>query len=543
MFFFDSWARDIASGDWLTRKPLHPFVSWQAEVANIYFRENPDEKNRVDTIAHGLEPARLLWNEWYGGSQFHQEPLYPYLIAATYRLAGSDPRWVFLWQMLLGIGTNLLIYQITRRHFGETAGLIALSLATFCGPLVMYELILQRTALQVFWSLLLVEVVEYAYTTRCGSAWLGAGIVSGFGILLNSTLLPFSISILLFLAWSVRRSMGKAFHRIVPFCAGISLVLIPLVIRNQAVHAPLFSVSSVGPMAFVAVNTIDYHPEVGFWVSLDYVPRIMGKTHGRFLPAVIETMRTHPNATSYMQQFGRKLESALHWYEKPSNENFYYFRLCSSTLRCMPITFAFIGPLGLLGLCLASRRISLHLFPLLMTALAFLPLVIFYVVSRLRAPFFSMLIPFAAYAIVSITKNLRRRNVILATLQIVSIAILTIWICRPLPPDVDLIRPADYMAGLTCYYIPEAQQAASHGEWIRAVNAITEALQMEPGFVRETSRLSSKRIMKASQREVVAIFSDLHRLHSMILLHCGRSPEAKAALMRACELSDVAAQH
>ena len=65
-------------------------------------------------------PEHKLWDDWYGQKRFHQEPLYPYLVAATYRLWGDDVRHVFAWQLLLGWETNVLIYLLAPNYLAKS---------------------------------------------------------------------------------------------------------------------------------------------------------------------------------------------------------------------------------------------------------------------------------------------------------------------------------------------------------------------------------------------------------------------------------------
>src|SRR5262245_48647957 len=72
---FHRWALTIVNGDWLGRSDFHPFHPWQIAVA-----------------------AKEQWARWYG-HVYHQEPLYPYLVALIYRIAPREPISVILFQM------------------------------------------------------------------------------------------------------------------------------------------------------------------------------------------------------------------------------------------------------------------------------------------------------------------------------------------------------------------------------------------------------------------------------------------------------------
>lgn len=540
MSFFDAWARDIASGDWLTRRPHHPYVSWHREVAEIYFRQHPAERERLRQRAADGDAGRALWNEWNGGVQFHQEPLYPYFVAVVYRLAGPDVRWVFLFQMALGVATNLLIYRIARRHFGEMAGAIAALFATLCPIFLFYELLLLRTAFQIFFSLLLVDVVDGACGRESRLSWLLAGLVAGAGLVLNSVLLPFAAGVIFLLAWRHHSAVRRFATFAGWYSVGVMSSMVPVVSRNAAVGAPLLSTSSIGPAAIATANTVDYDPKRGFDVSLVYVPRIMAACGGRMLPAAVGAWQTHPGILSVLRQAGQKLGWAWRWYEKPNNENLYYFELHSRVLRNLPISFAVIGPLGFVGLLLALRRTASHTVLLLMAATCFLPLVLFYVLSRFRAPFVAILVPFAAYACVKIADECRRRRIVGAATMIAIVAAAAVWTTRPLPPGMPLIRPADYAAPVAIYYVPEAQAAARRGQWGRAADLMAEALSEEAPFLRDIGLAPGQRAPREDERTFVLVMADLRRMAAIAFEQSGRIAEEEAARSRASELFAVA---
>ena len=55
-----------------------------------------------------------IWDRWYHGNRFHQEPLYAYTLAALWTVfADSAPQALFVLQMLLGIWTVGLLFGLT----------------------------------------------------------------------------------------------------------------------------------------------------------------------------------------------------------------------------------------------------------------------------------------------------------------------------------------------------------------------------------------------------------------------------------------------
>jgi hypothetical protein len=156
---FHSWALAIADGDWWFRSAAPPLHNWHREIAEDYARIFPQSWAELQAECRSDDPdelARALWYRWYGGGRTYQGPLYPYLIAGTYYLLGPAVGWVFAWQMLLGIGSIVLIYRLARLYFGDVAAVLAAAIVLLYGPLLFYEFVLLRVTLIVFWGLLLV---------------------------------------------------------------------------------------------------------------------------------------------------------------------------------------------------------------------------------------------------------------------------------------------------------------------------------------------------------------------------------------------------
>ena len=75
--FFDDWAKNL-NDDWLNVKPFHPYHSWHKEYADYYLQRHPEKLKEIQAGNVSKDslftPGKVLWNEWYHGSQYHQEP-------------------------------------------------------------------------------------------------------------------------------------------------------------------------------------------------------------------------------------------------------------------------------------------------------------------------------------------------------------------------------------------------------------------------------------------------------------------------------------
>ena len=170
MHYYDGWARQIAAGDWLSASVRIPMHRWHREVAARYLTSHPDARPALDQeaarVGHGIDAEDVLWSRWMGVPRFYQDPLYAYLMAATYKLARPDVRAVFAWQLALGVLTNVLIWVLARRFFGDAVAACAGALAVLCAPLMFYELLLLRDSSIVCAGLALVWLLDRARGRR-----------------------------------------------------------------------------------------------------------------------------------------------------------------------------------------------------------------------------------------------------------------------------------------------------------------------------------------------------------------------------------------
>jgi hypothetical protein len=541
MHFFDAWARDIAGGDWLTDKSLHPLHGWHQVVAAEYFRLYPEQATALEGDgASGSTPevlAQGLWNRWYGGKAFHQEPLYPYLVALTYKVFGPEVRWVFLWQMLVGVGSNILVYLIARQCFGVVVAAVAGFLAVLCGPLLFYELVLLRESLITFMWLALVYLAGLAMARGTWRWWFLTGLAGGLGMLLKMTFLPYSLGLLGILAYRGRAAPRLLGRSLAALLVGVAICLPPVVARNVAVGVPPLTLQSVSTITFIGSNAEDLPPGPGFFFSVHsarIMARIMASTNGAFIPAAIDTLKTHPTPGSFLRQIGGKFAWMWRWYESPNNKNFYYYRLHSRVLRYLPVTFLILAPLSMVGLALAVGR-RLLCGPLYLAVfINVITLLLTYILSRYRLPLLALLAPFAALTIVRISEWVLTRRLARAVVAVASVLLLSLWTMRPLPPGVHLIRPADYQAAYLVYYYPLAEEAQDKGDWPRMANILEDSLRYEPAVVREMGFFRPPQ--DKGEAQLALFYAEVHYLCAQARQNSASSEAALKHKTRANEL-------
>ncbi|MCP4594842.1 MAG: glycosyltransferase family 39 protein [bacterium] len=581
MAFFDEWARTVAAGDWLTDRDMHPQHQWHDLIAELHFVTHPEERAALEHALADADsettPTRLLWDRWYGGRRFYQEPLYPYLIAATYRVFGADVRWVFMWQLLAGVLTNVLVYLIARRCFGDVVAVVAGGLVLLCGPLLFHELVLLRSSMVTLVGLVLVFwLTDPGLESRSWRPWLLIGLLCGIAILLRALFGLFSLSILVWLLCSPLRQPAQRLRCAAALAGGAALCLLPLLARNLAVGAPPLGLLSGSASTFVCTNAEDYVADEGFYISFKHAPRILGACDGRLLPAVLRTLRTHSGVASYLGVLGEKFAWVWNWYEQPNNVNFYYYRSHASVLRYLPVTFLVLAPVGMVGIALSFRRCpgataqgsqrvvaacvsqavrpagtlaattkpktlrcNTRCVPLYLLGVSHLvPLLAFFVVARLRAPLIAILVPFAAFAVVRVVQWWVTGARLRGLLALLTVLLLAKWTSRPLPEQRNLIRYSDCAAAHWVYYDYLEQEARAAEQWERVADVLDEALQVAPGSVRRMGLETPARTIE--DHLLASWYANIHQRRAEALLRAGRSDDAVIHQRRAAELAGAA---
>jgi 4-amino-4-deoxy-L-arabinose transferase-like glycosyltransferase len=538
MNFFDFWAKAIAGGDWLTDKVLHPYHSWHQIVATSYFRMHPEAAKSLaqeaNSPGHHADPGRVLWNRWYGGKTFHQEPLYPYLLALTYKIFGTEVLWVFVWQLLLGVFSNILVYLIARRHFGVVVAAVAGLLAVLCGPTLYYDLVLLRASLIIFMGLVLVQVTDVALERNTWPWWLLTGLTCGLAFLLKTTFLLFWLGIFVLISYHYWRYRWVLLRNAAILTFGLAICLLPLAARNVAVGVPVLSLESIGPITFIMYNAEDFNHPPGAIFALRHAARIMEQASGSLSTAVIETLKTYPSSWSYLETLWVKFSLLWHWYELPNNANFYYYRLYSPVLQYLPVTFYILAPLSIVGLLIAvGRRIPcgplfLGVFVNIATLLVAVPL------SRYRVALMALLIPFAALTVVQITTWLRTRKRLPALVALSALILVSWWTMRPLPLYLPLIRPVDYLVALETYYIPLEQAALREQDWQRGSEILAESLRYQPTAVQQMG--PSRPARSPVEANMASFYARIHQDYTLALKMTGQTEAALQEQRRAAEL-------
>ena len=128
-----------------------------------------------------------------------------------------------------------------------------------------------------------------------------------------------------------------------------------------------------------------------------------------------------------------KFDGMWHWWDRPDNVDTYFYAIFAPILGRLPVTFAVLSPLAIVGLVLALRRLPQHVSLYLLVLTAMVPLLLTLPLTRFRLPLAAAALPFASYALVQTVDWFTRRKWIRGLAVIVCMFGLALWTDRPLP--------------------------------------------------------------------------------------------------------------
>jgi 4-amino-4-deoxy-L-arabinose transferase-like glycosyltransferase len=203
----------------------------------------------------------------------YTQPLYGFFLVPLYWIFGRHWEVVGVAQILVGVGTALLVYEIGRRVLSSWAGVIAAVLTTIHPYLVWHDVHLNREILDQFVAAAIVLLALVAATRPTVRVCVLLGIAFGLAILGNVRLAALPVVVALFVLWQA------GWHRRALFGVAISLVVgavvvAPWVVRNR-VSVGCFAVTTDARALWKANNVNTYRTLThGGWI--DDVPPYPG---------------------------------------------------------------------------------------------------------------------------------------------------------------------------------------------------------------------------------------------------------------------------
>jgi hypothetical protein len=532
--FYDWWARTIVAGDLLSVHDVRPFHSWHGHVARAV--HDASGSREPLTEAEG----RRIWDQWLGPRTFYQDPLYPYFLAALYAPFGRNVRLVFLVQAVLGLVGIALLWAITRRLWDDGVALGAGLMAALYGPLVLYENVLLRTTLINVTGIATLWLAIRAFREPRPRRFTLLGLAGAIAALATSGAWIFLLVVAALIPARLSDDRRAALRAVAAFGLGLLMGLSPLVARNLTVGVSPFSLASSGAITFVNHNAADYDPTGGTAMSA-HAAGVMQRSGGRMLPAIRETIATHGSFGRWLLLLGRKFASVWHWYEVPNNESYEYLLLHSPLILAVGLSFGLVAPLALVGLAIGCRRSWEHTLAVAYLGSGVATLVLLYNLGRLRLPTAFALIPFAAFAIVTVLRMLAARRLGRASALVAAAAALALVVLRPLPASRSPVRLQDYGVGNEIALRLAELRLAVNDER-HALRLVERQLQTEPRELRDLNPTGSTSRLSLFAADLAGSFAPLHRMCAELFERTGHHLEAAEQRRRWMLLNTVAIQ-
>jgi tetratricopeptide (TPR) repeat protein len=469
-------------------------------------------------------------------------PLYPFFLAAVFRLFGEGllaPRIV---QVVLGLLTIVLIYVAGVRLAGgrrkgtlspNVVSLSAMAMAVLYPQFVLYEGMLLGTTLEIFLltasfalALAMDEDLRGEQTLAVGSkrmpTWLGGGILGamcGAGALGRPNLfLPLVAGLpLWFLARNWRRRLWLA--PAIGFALGAALFLLPPTVYNAKSTGRFVPVTAHGGINFYVGNRPG---TVGVYQPPD---DMRGEMRGLIADARSraerETGRTMTDAETsdyYMEKaltdierdparwlvlLGRKLVLFWNKIEVHDMPEVLYFQDSLPLFKFPFLPFSVIGPLGLVGFVVLLRGGRNRSIVCLFLGTATLSVLLFYANSRYRLPVVPVVILLAALFIAWVAREISERRAKQAAIMATLAVALFFGVSNR-----TIVTP-----NRGAVYIFLGNRYMSSGDEAKAAEAYAMAYRLDPN--RDVSMINYARtlLMKNQYAEAAGVYARAYALN------------------------------
>lgn len=414
----------------------------------------------LDELYHVTEASRIAAGNLIDKQAFFRAPLYIHFLGAIFSLFGRNYFIVRLIQHIIGAGAVVAIYYLTARIFSKKEALVAGILAACYAPMFYFEGEMLDIFLQfLFYPLILIFILRCRESLKFYNT-LALGLLFGISAIARPNILLFIPAAMIFLGIRWIRNQNPryiALHSVF-ILGGILLPILPVTLHNYLAEKTFVPISAYGGINLYIGNNPEadgytattprrmyvfgeYEDSVEVY-SQWQAARALGKDDITGAEASRYWMRQalvwmRQNPCGFIRLLFKKFVIFFGNVEIKNNKNIYFVSRYSHILRFFisVLPFMIVGSVGLTGMGMALSRnkspgvMLLSLFLIIYV----LGVILFFVSARYRAPVMTVLIPFAAYALVSMweaSKGNNNRNLLfggMATIFILSVFSFIDW--------------------------------------------------------------------------------------------------------------------
>jgi len=378
----------------------------------------------IDSIFYHKWALSIAQGDWLGHEVFFLGPFYAYFLGIIYAILGNKIIIVQVIQTVLSSFSVVFLYLITRKITNHRTGVIASAIYILSGILVFYTGTLLYVDVNIFLSLFLAYILLKLSDNSSIKLSILAGTLLGFLVTVRP---EFILLLLILIPYFIFRVKTKPFLQYFIFIIFTLAIASIIPIRNYFVgkdFVPFTAHSGVNfyygnnPQAdgtWRAVYPLQQTPDITI-PQLQYSSqRIDGKlvkpseASNYWFKKGIEFAKENP--IRYIKLLTKKFLLFVNSYEIPNNYYFYQTKDDSVVLKICFISFALILPCAILGIIFSLKRWKDSYLIYAFTFIYLVSSLVFYVLSRLRAPVIPFLIIFAAMFIGELFERLSKGKI------------------------------------------------------------------------------------------------------------------------------------
>jgi tetratricopeptide (TPR) repeat protein len=385
---------------------------------------------------------------------YFRAPLYIWFLGAIFRFFGDGLLLPRLVQCSFGAATTLLAYLIGKRAFDVRVGLLAALMAAtywvsiyFDGELLIETLVVPLDMLALWLTMGLAERRTPLRAALAGLAW-------GVAAIARPNVLVYAPCVVLWLAWLERARWKQALAPAAAFTLAFFVPILPITAINYFHGGDTVLIASQGGVNFWIGNNPQSDGSTaivpgtrgGWWQGYrDSIALAEHDEQRELRPSEVSRYYARKTWAFLLGQPAQAAELLLHklrlfWvdYELGNNEDVSFVaHRFSWVARWMPLRFAVLGPLGLLGLVLVvTGKGRVRNYPLWSFLLVYMASVVaFFVCSRFRAPVLPVLMVLASHAALWIVEAFRARSTERLALA-AAVLIPAAFLVNVLPPNL-----------------------------------------------------------------------------------------------------------
>ncbi|MBI5185689.1 MAG: glycosyltransferase family 39 protein [Nitrospinae bacterium] len=411
----------------------------------------------LDSEKYANWAREIIGGDWIGKGAFYHAPLYPYSVAAFFKIFGENYFFLFLFQMVLSSATAVLLYLIGRDFLNKKTGIIASLIFSFTDVFAFYGLKLLPATLVVFLLTSFVLVFKRFEDKQGPLPWIFCGILGGLPALASSNLLlllPLGVGH--FFLCLQEKAPAKA-KKALAFSLGFCLAIFPCALGNYILERDLILVAANGGETFYHGNNINaagtYAPPPEITASLQFqnedARKAAERETGRPLGASEVSRFWFRKALSFIIEDPRRyliLElQKLHWLVSGTDTSIIYYMNFERNeftpgLKWFFMNYALIFPLALAGLWISMRDWKKNYLLLGAIGIQAATLMAFFVTTRYRLPLVPFLILFGSHALSLLDRNFFRKGLFycLLGLSIISLQVYS-WEKQLYKPNTSML--------------------------------------------------------------------------------------------------------